>query len=112
MSSYQHSNDTVAGDALSLVNIARQAFGLPMLSDLPSGIRANSEDCVLSRALRPITGEIGVSGSVRFGREDVAETVAALWGTEVDSFGSVRTPAALHALWSRFDDNEYPTLKA
>lgn len=102
----------LAGDALALVNVARSAFGLDLLAELPSAMTGQSSDCVLARALRDITGTASVSESMMFeDRGETATTLQELWAAAPSGYtDSLRTPDTLVRFFGAFDRKEYPTL--
>jgi hypothetical protein len=70
---------------LALVNVARQAFGKPMLSELPDSRPGASSDCLFYRALADVgCTSVDGSGNIKFDDPRKATYVASLWGAQAE----------------------------
>lgn len=100
--------DKAIGDTLALVNVARQAFGKELLTELPTSKPGNSADCLYYRALADIGVQtVGGEGGMTFADQRVAKTVATLWGVEAQG-SSVQAPAQFETVISAFDGLKFP----
>jgi hypothetical protein len=83
---------------LEQVNVARASIGLPGLTMLPSGTKANAASCPLAVALG---GFVGVDG-VCFSESSVADRIACVWRTDVRRAGAGRYVVGLPLLLQHF----------
>lgn len=106
--------DEDIGDTLALTNMARQAFGLSMLTELPDSKPGDSADCLFYRAFDGLgcTG-VGANGNIMFNDQRKASYIARLWGVEADG-QSVSAPEQFGRVISKFDHSglkHYETTK-
>lgn len=97
--------DQTIGDTLALVNIAREAFGAPPLTELPDAAPGQSRGCLYYRALKDVGCTSVAGNTMQFNTERQASTVAALWGTNAQG-SQVDTPASVRSVINRFDNHE------
>lgn len=96
------------GDTLSLVNMARQAFGQSMLTELPNSKPGDSSDCLFYRAMSGLgCSGVGGSGEMSFDDERKAHYIASLWGVEVKG-NRVMAPKQFGEVISAFDGKGLP----
>lgn len=95
------------GDTIALVNMVREVFGKPMISELPNASYGDPAACLFYRALTDC-GAMGVDGAnISFASERQAALVAQMWG--VDQHGSsVGVPKQFRSVISAFDGNQFP----
>src|SRR5262245_34854787 len=95
------------GDTIALVNMVREVFGKPMVSELPNATYGDPAACLFFRALSDC-GATGVAGdTISFSSERQAALVADTWG--VDRQGAtVVTPRQFRTVVSAFDGNSFP----
>lgn len=100
--------DEAVANTLAMVNVARTAFGIEPLSELPNARAGVSNDCLYARALSDIgVQSVGGGGEMRFSSERVAETVGKLWGTGSNGRVVEAPPAFAHVIGS-FDSYKLP----
>lgn len=99
--------ETEIADTLALVNVARQAFNLDPLRELPDSNKGQSSDCLYYRGLMGC-GVSGVgSSTITFEDERKARMVAELWGVRADGV-RVQQPRQMTRVIEKFDHNELP----
>lgn len=95
--------DEDIGDALALTNVARQAFGLSMLTELPDSKPGDASDCLFYRALSPLgISSVGARGQMQCKDERQAAYLASLWGTSSNG-NEVKAPEQFHRVINKFD---------
>lgn len=100
--------DKQLGDTLALVNVARQAFGQTILTDLPDSRPGDSSDCLFYRALAPLGClSVGGEGQMEFDDERKANYIGSVWGVEVTG-RTVRAPKQFHSVIKGFDTHQTP----
>jgi hypothetical protein len=100
--------ETQIAETLSLVNVARQAFGKDILTELPDSKPGDSADCLYYRALVDC-GARGVDGygGITFDDERKASYIGSIWGARVDGC-KVKAPAQFRQVIEKFDHSELP----
>ena len=99
--------DESIGDALALVNVVRQRFGRPSLTELPDAFTGNPSDCLFDRGLSDIgCTEVGAD-RMEFESERTAAFVAELWGVERKG-RSVQHPTQVTKVINGFDSHHLP----
>lgn len=97
--------DESIGDALALVNVVRQRFGRPALTELPDAYTGNPSDCLFYRGLADIgVCDVGAD-SMSFESERTAAFVAELWGTHREG-NTVSHPQQVTRVISAFDSHK------
>jgi len=102
-------------NVLRLVNAARQELGLPLLDQLPRGLRASPAHCPIALALEGKAEVLLKVAAVPRHDQETASALARAWQTQAQLDGHygawfVPLPEALRRFVTDFDGGKFPEL--
>jgi hypothetical protein len=103
-------------NVLHLVNAARRELGLPLLDQLPRGLRASAAHCPIALALDEKAEILPKAAAVPGNDRKTASALARAWQTRAqldEHYGVwlVPLPEALRRFVTDFDDGNFPELE-
>lgn len=111
--------DETTRNALKLINMIREEWGIEPLAEMPKGVPGSACGCPVARALRPC-GNPFVNGNIDFKtREDAKKAEYAMGGRRITALSplinvlnpwSVVPPNDLLVFIDNFDNERYPEL--
>jgi hypothetical protein len=102
-------------NVLHLVNAARRELGLPLLDQLPRGLRASPAHCPIALALEGKAEVLLKVAAVPRHDQETASALARAWQTQAqldEHYGAwfVPLPEALRRFVTDFDGGKFPEL--